>query len=139
MPKNQNETHILEKIWESWEWDDSLINCAISGIKKLIWEILEWLREWRETDNNELIKLVRIAISSDWWEIQPSANPESKWKKIKHPIYWTFASWNVDENKEYILDENWIPLNFTFLLKQWWNLVRMSWWNIRYTGNVVKK
>lgn len=119
-------------------WIESESDNLVRKTREKVVEVLENLWKWEEVSSKKLINFVKNTLSMPWWRILNPETPWTKGKKIFHPDYWTFASWEVDENKDFILDNNWIPKNFSFVLLQWWNLIRLKWWNIRYTAPFKK-
>ena len=129
-------TEVIKRQEESIEKESDLI--IIKSIRKQIDDILkkdvdnDLIEILSSASNKELINLISVLLKDSRWNEWESATPWSKWKLMIHSVYWKFSSWNVDQNKDYILDENWIPENFTFVLKWKWTFIRLN-WDIRYT------
>lgn len=111
---------------ESWinNVPDS-ISSIILGFKEDIKYLLEEITvdKMRLMSPKELLDFVEKIINFNWWEKQKV----DKWFKWTSD-FWTFAWWSVSEDWNPNLD------NFTLLIKKWkWNIVRLRWWNSRYT------
>jgi hypothetical protein len=116
----------------------SEINLLKNKINLLINGILESLNKWESLDNDSLVSFVWYILADKWWERWKKVSENSKWILLEHSSYWKFATWVVDEKWNLILDERGIPTNFTLLLKNWWNLLRLNSWDIRFTRKFSK-
>jgi len=115
---------------DSWE---EYLKDLKSKVSFAINMVLNTLQNWTKIDNEMLVQFVNFLIMQDWWKQIPSKTKDSKWKLLEHADYWILSTWMIDENWLIILDEYWIPDSFTLILKWRWNLVRLKWWNIRFT------
>lgn len=120
---------------DSPQEEESLVE---ESVRKYITYVRYCLSKRERFDNDELTRFVSTTINLPGWQREESINTSSKAISKSHILYWRFASWNVWEDWDYILDENWIPKNFTFLLNWWGNLVRLNWWNIHFTPSSRK-
>lgn len=109
------------------------INEIRMRVKNVINLILGSLENWVTPNNDILMTFVSHILSESWWVEWIKVNPESKWILLENPKYWKFATWMLDMKWKPVLDDKWVPLNFTLMLKVWWNLLRLNSWNIRFT------
>lgn len=82
----------------------------------------------KEKNDNQIINSIKEIQNLSWWETLESATPWTKWKAIKHELFWKLAGWRLDEKWNIDLE------NFTFFPKTWWNILRIWWKNLRYTS-----
>ncbi len=128
-----NNSKEISSVMDRLTEEADVTTTSVNEVKSKVASILEGLSSEMTIDVSKMKELVREALACSWWVEVPWVSPQAKWKAMINNELWKFASGELDANREYLLDQDGIPKNFTFILKSWWNLIRLMGWKIRFT------